>query len=66
MTSIDPSTFNRKTTGVEVCQTISDFIKGKRIILTGPSLEGIGYSTAEAIAQFDPAEIILAGRTISK
>ena len=41
-------------------------IKGRTILITGVSPNGLGASTAEALAAYEPALLILTGRTKSK
>ncbi|KUI60515.1 WW domain-containing oxidoreductase [Cytospora mali] len=58
--------FNRFTTGTEVAGLFRAQIRGKTILVTGPSPNSIGEATAVAIARAGPALLILASRTPSK
>ncbi|KAF3769909.1 NAD(P)-binding protein [Cryphonectria parasitica EP155] len=58
--------FDRHTTGTEVAETFKDQIRGKTVLVTGPSPGSIGKATALAIAGHQPALLILAGRTPAK
>jgi len=62
----DASKRGKRTTIQEICDSFPNQIKGRTIIVTGPSIEGIGYATARALALKEPKEMILAGRTLSK
>ncbi|KEZ46445.1 hypothetical protein SAPIO_CDS0772 [Scedosporium apiospermum] len=55
--------FDIKTSGLHVAETYADQIKGKTILITGVSPNGIGAATATAIASQSPALLILASRT---
>lgn len=54
------------TSGQAVAAHFANQIKDKIILLTGPSLEGIGLATAQALAAHGPRLLILAGRNITK
>ncbi|ROW12553.1 hypothetical protein VMCG_00501 [Cytospora schulzeri] len=58
--------FDKSTTGTEVAETFKDHIRGKTVLITGPSPRSIGEATALAIAKAGPALLILASRTPSK
>ncbi|KAK7419275.1 hypothetical protein QQX98_003427 [Neonectria punicea] len=58
--------FNAATTGTEAAAAFSDEIKGKNVVVTGVSPDGIGASTALAIASQAPGKLILASRTQAK
>ncbi|KAH8812460.1 hypothetical protein F5884DRAFT_310283 [Xylogone sp. PMI_703] len=55
-----------ETTGDEVVEAFSDRVKGKTIVITGPSPGGIGSETAVTLAKGSPALLVLAGRSESK
>ena len=59
------SSFTRETTGLEVVRALSTQIKGKTVLITGPSSGTIGGQTALDLAAGSPANIILAGRNIA-
>ncbi|BEI93871.1 uncharacterized protein CcaverHIS019_0603300 [Cutaneotrichosporon cavernicola] len=58
--------YNRETTAQEVVDAFANEIKGKTVVVTGPSPGGIGYETARAIATRAPKLLILAGRDMKK
>ncbi|TLS23289.1 uncharacterized protein PpBr36_06151 [Pyricularia pennisetigena] len=58
--------WNQQTTGTEVAKAFADTIKGKNVVITGVSPEGIGSATALAVASQAPRHLILASRTASK
>ncbi|EGN99803.1 hypothetical protein SERLA73DRAFT_52897 [Serpula lacrymans var. lacrymans S7.3] len=58
--------FGFSSTGDEVVQTFPDRVKGKIIVITGPSPGGIGAETAISLAKASPALLLLAGRAESK
>nr|GAT45838.1 short-chain dehydrogenase/reductase family protein [Mycena chlorophos] len=45
-------TFSASTTSDEVVDTFADDIKGKNVLVTGTSLNGLGFETARAIAKY--------------
>jgi hypothetical protein len=55
-------TYGHDTTSEEVCAYFSDQIKGRTILITGPTTTGVGFGTALAIAEQGPALLILVGR----
>lgn len=57
--------FGYETTAAEVADAFSNQIKGKTILITGPTPGGIGYTTAHTIASHNPHCLILAGRSLS-
>ncbi|KAF5657054.1 short chain dehydrogenase reductase [Fusarium heterosporum] len=63
MASTTYSEFGLHTEAVDVAKAFADGIRGKTILITGVNRGGIGFPTAHA---FDPAHIILAGRSPSK
>ncbi|KAJ9635026.1 hypothetical protein H2204_005981 [Knufia peltigerae] len=58
--------FNKFTNASEVAAKFPKQIANKTILITGVSPNGLGQSTAEALAAHEPARLILAGRTQSK
>ncbi|KPM44145.1 hypothetical protein AK830_g2455 [Neonectria ditissima] len=58
--------FNGDTTGTEVAAAFRKDIVGKNVVITGVSPDGIGASTALAIASQAPSQLILASRTRKK
>lgn len=58
--------YNKETTATELVGELADEIKGKVILVTGVSPNGLGAVFSEAIAAGSPALIILAGRSVSK
>ncbi|KAK6853720.1 hypothetical protein PG995_010532 [Apiospora arundinis] len=58
--------WNEKTAGSEVAKAFADQIKGRNVVITGVALNGIGQTTASAIASHGPAHLILASRTKQK
>jgi NAD(P)-dependent dehydrogenase (short-subunit alcohol dehydrogenase family) len=52
----------KRITSEEVASKLKDQIKGKVVLITGPSPNSLGAETARAIATQNPALIILAGR----
>ncbi|KAK3312659.1 hypothetical protein B0H66DRAFT_485315 [Apodospora peruviana] len=55
--------FGEKTPGSEVAKIFGDNIRGKTILITGVSPNGIGATTALAFASQSPYLLILASRT---
>ena len=58
--------FGRTTEATTVAAAFPEQIKGKTFVITGVSPNGLGQSTAEALAAHQPALLILTGRTRSK
>uniref|UniRef100_A0A8H7KF29 Ketoreductase (KR) domain-containing protein n=1 Tax=Bionectria ochroleuca TaxID=29856 RepID=A0A8H7KF29_BIOOC len=58
--------FNANTEGIEVAKAFADSVRGKTIIVSGVNRNGIGFTTAQALASQSPARLILAGRTPAK
>ncbi|KIW89224.1 uncharacterized protein Z519_10077 [Cladophialophora bantiana CBS 173.52] len=54
--------FVRATTGVEVVTELADQVKGKTFVITGGSDKGLGAETAIALAQANPAHLVLTAR----
>ncbi|KAF2176628.1 NAD(P)-binding protein [Zopfia rhizophila CBS 207.26] len=57
--------FGFETTAEEVASTYADQIKGKTILVTGVSPNGLGVYTAKTLALHNPALLILAARSHS-
>ncbi|EJD38719.1 WW domain-containing oxidoreductase [Auricularia subglabra TFB-10046 SS5] len=55
--------FRFESTGDEVVAAFPDQVKGRIFLVTGPTPNGIGESTALSLAKAKPEAIILAGRT---
>ncbi|KAJ7457958.1 NAD-P-binding protein [Mycena galericulata] len=51
-------TFSFETTADEVATAFSEEIKGKNVLITGTSINGLGYETARAIAKYANLVII--------
>nr|GAT46004.1 short-chain dehydrogenase/reductase family protein [Mycena chlorophos] len=45
-------TFTKETTSDEIVDTFSETIKGKNVLVTGTSLNGLGFETARATAKY--------------
>ncbi|RFU81794.1 hypothetical protein TARUN_384 [Trichoderma arundinaceum] len=58
--------FGAHTTALAVAAAFPTAIAGKRILITGVNLKGLGYATAEAFASQKAELLILAGRTPAK
>ncbi len=56
-------TFNRETPGVEVVEELADRVKGKTIVITGASVNGLGAGTAISLAHGHPAHLVLLARS---
>ncbi|KAM0747677.1 putative short-chain dehydrogenase [Meredithblackwellia eburnea MCA 4105] len=54
------------TTGEEAAEYLKDHIKGKHILLTGPSIGGLGYEVLRCISHHEPALLVLAGFKITE
>ncbi|WVR08329.1 hypothetical protein IAU60_005382 [Kwoniella sp. DSM 27419] len=61
--SSTPSSWDRNTTSEEVCATFTSEIESRVILVTGPTVTGIGYAACEAIINHHPRLLILAGRS---
>ncbi|KAH8691516.1 hypothetical protein BGW36DRAFT_388462 [Talaromyces proteolyticus] len=57
------ATFGSTTTASTVAKALSQYIKGKTVLITGVSPTSIGADTAYAIASGHPTKLILASRT---
>ncbi|KAJ5664433.1 short-chain dehydrogenase [Penicillium longicatenatum] len=60
------STFGFETTGDDVTAICSNAIRGKVVLITGPSCGSLGAAFAETISPHGPSLIILASRDTSK
>ncbi|KAK4702489.1 hypothetical protein P7C70_g3740, partial [Phenoliferia sp. Uapishka_3] len=60
------SNFGPKTTADEAASVFANEIAGKTVIITGPSIGGIGYETARVLAKSGAGLVILAGRSNAK
>jgi NAD(P)-dependent dehydrogenase (short-subunit alcohol dehydrogenase family) len=58
--------FNVKSTALEVATALAENIRGKKVLITGPSIGGIGFEAALSIASQSPALLVLAGRSREK
>ncbi|KAJ7745392.1 hypothetical protein B0H14DRAFT_2214485, partial [Mycena olivaceomarginata] len=56
--------FGPSTTAEEVAAVFCDVIRGKNVLVTGTSLNSIGFETARAIAQY-ASLVIITGTTLS-
>ncbi|GAA5883667.1 hypothetical protein JCM16303_004755 [Sporobolomyces ruberrimus] len=61
-----PSSFNFHSTASEVSSHYESEIKGKTVLVTGVSPNGLGAEASRAIAESGPKLLILAGRSIEK
>ncbi|KAF7299922.1 Short-chain dehydrogenase/reductase family protein [Mycena chlorophos] len=51
-------TFTKETTSDEIVDTFSETIKGKNVLITGTSLNGLGFETARATAKYASLVVI--------
>ncbi|KDQ19220.1 hypothetical protein BOTBODRAFT_27801 [Botryobasidium botryosum FD-172 SS1] len=58
--------FGSRTTAEEAASVFAAEIKGKNVLITGPSLGGLGAETARVISKFGAGIVILAGRSRDK
>lgn len=63
MTSTTHPDFNASTEGLEVAKAFAHYVRGKTAIVTGVNPDGIGFTTAEALASQSLARLIIAGRS---
>jgi len=56
--------FDSHTTAQRAAEALSPFIVGKNVLITGPTVKGLGFEAARAIATQKPALLILAGRSV--
>ncbi|EIW68927.1 hypothetical protein TREMEDRAFT_62644 [Tremella mesenterica DSM 1558] len=59
-------TYDRHTTAEQVCKEFAPQIKGRTILVTGPSLSSLGFITAAAMAAHEPGLFILIGRNATR
>ncbi|KAF7302606.1 Short-chain dehydrogenase/reductase family protein [Mycena chlorophos] len=57
--------FTAKTTAKEVADAFAEQIKGKTVLITGTSLKGLGFTTAQAFAK-NAGLVIITGRSLPK
>lgn len=57
--------FGFETTAEEVVSAYAAYVKGKTILITGVTPNGLGIYTAKALAAHDPALLVLATRSQS-
>lgn len=62
----DPSTWGQRTSAIDVAAHFAEHLSGRTVLLTGPTVGGVGYATALALVKQKPKLLILAGRTVSK
>ncbi|KAI9730376.1 MAG: hypothetical protein M1834_005886 [Cirrosporium novae-zelandiae] len=60
------TSFGFTTTGDEVVSAFADRVKGKTILLTGPTPQSLGASTALSLARASPTHLLLLGRSETK
>ncbi|EXJ86032.1 hypothetical protein A1O1_06401 [Capronia coronata CBS 617.96] len=58
--------FGFETTGDEVVATFKEHIRGKTILITGPSWGSVGSETVITLAKGSPAMFVLLGRDLDK
>ncbi|KAI9762296.1 MAG: hypothetical protein M4579_000444 [Chaenotheca gracillima] len=58
--------FNKETNGTDAAKAFATQIRGKTILITGASPNGLGQATAHAIAGNAPGLIIISGRSQAK
>lgn len=61
-----PTSFGFDSTASEVASHYANEIKGKTVLITGVSPNGLGAEAAISIAKSQPKLLILAGRSIEK
>lgn len=61
-----PTSFGFDSTATEVASHYANEIKGKTVLITGVSPNGLGAEAAISIAKNQPKLLILAGRSIEK
>ncbi|KZV82672.1 NAD(P)-binding protein [Exidia glandulosa HHB12029] len=59
-------TFGHSTTAEEVVAAYSDRVKGRILLVTGPTPNTLGDATARSLARAQPAALILVGRSPAK
>ncbi|RFU25919.1 hypothetical protein B7463_g10415, partial [Scytalidium lignicola] len=58
--------FGKKTTCEDVVEAFADVVKGKTIVITGVSPNGLGEAMAKALATKSPANLIFTALSVSK
>ncbi|WVQ98374.1 hypothetical protein IAU59_005497 [Kwoniella sp. CBS 9459] len=58
--------FTAKSTGAEVAQAFSEYIKGKVVLVTGGTLGGLGAEFAAAIVKHAPKLVVVTARSEEK
>ncbi|KAL8382919.1 hypothetical protein RB595_006609 [Gaeumannomyces hyphopodioides] len=58
--------FDAETTGIDVVKHFDSQVRGKIVLITGPTAGGIGAETAISLAHAAPALIVLLGRSREK
>jgi FlaA1/EpsC-like NDP-sugar epimerase len=58
--------FNAASTALEFAAALKEQIHGKKVLITGPSIGGLGFEAAISIASRSPALLVLAGRSREK
>ncbi|KAJ7835100.1 hypothetical protein B0H14DRAFT_2797137 [Mycena olivaceomarginata] len=56
-------TFSHSSTADEVAAAFAREIRGKNVLITGTSLNGLGFETARSLAKFGAGLVIITGRT---
>ncbi|KAJ7862352.1 hypothetical protein B0H14DRAFT_2740345 [Mycena olivaceomarginata] len=56
-------TFSHSSTADEVAAAFAGEIRGKNVLITGTSLNGLGFETARSVAKFGAGLVIITGRT---
>ena len=62
----DPSTWGQRTSAIDVAAHFAEHLTGPTVLLTGPTVGGVGYATVRSVLNRYPNMLILAGRTVSK
>lgn len=63
--AIMPSVWSRNTLAKDVIEELKDEIFGKTVLITGPSIGGLGFEAIHGIAKYAKL-VILVGRTAAK
>jgi NAD(P)-dependent dehydrogenase (short-subunit alcohol dehydrogenase family) len=58
--------FNAASTALEFAAAPKEQIHGKKVLITGPSIGGLGFEATISIASQSPALLVLAGRSREK
>ena len=54
--------FHKRSEAGDVAREFASDIAGKVVLITGVTISGIGFATAKAIVENEPARLILVGR----